>query len=84
MMSWKLEDYVTWTSQANAYTKTKRGCIVGIVPADQLPKLNYINLPFHLGTVMPRNHESYIVAVKSGRFARKLYWPRVSALERCK
>lgn len=81
-MSWKLNDKVKWTSQAGGYFREKRGVVVGIVPDNELPKSEYINLPLRGETVCPRLHESYVVAARVGRFAQKLYWPRVSVLER--
>ena len=77
----KLGDKVKWTSQAGGYFRTKHGVVVGIVPNNELPKSEYINIPFHGETVCPRLHKSYVVAVRVGRSSQKLYWPRVSQLE---
>lgn len=82
-------DQVEWESQANSSWTTKRGEIVAIVFAGHHPreildsnefaKYNRAALD---GTTEPRNHMSYLVAVKpSGSAKPKLYWPRVSKLK---
>ena len=92
-----LGDTVVWESQANGRTKTKTGIIVGIVPAGRrMGLLHYIAGAITIGEArtkyatgpidgggLARDHESYLVAVKTGKTdAAKLtlYWPRVSAL----
>ena len=69
-MKFNLGDTVEWTSQSQGYTKTKRGVIIEVVPPNTTPH-NKIPL---MG--MSRNHESYIVKVKS-----KLYCARVKLLK---
>lgn len=81
-MSLQIGDYVTWTSQSAGTTKTKAGPVVAIVPAGANPDAviacdlwadHYV----WAGSYgLPRNHESYLVAVRG-----KLYWPRVSLLQ---
>lgn len=81
---------VQWTSSASGSTKTKRGTVVAVVPADKRglrvrdllgdELLGYsIN---GLDCILYRKHESYVVAVtdKPGCMPR-LYWPRTSALQ---
>lgn len=93
----KLGDVVKWKSQANGRTKEKTGVIVGVVPAGRrMGLLRYLadvetadeaRAKYSTGSVvgcgMSRDHESYLVAVKTGKTdSAKLtiYWPRVSAL----
>jgi hypothetical protein len=67
---------VEWTSQAGGNTKTKRGPIVGVIPAGEAPDRElFAQLHRGSGCGMPRDHVSYVVKIGS-----KLYWPRVSAL----
>lgn len=92
-----LGDTVTWESQANGRTKTKTGIIVGIVPAGRrMGLLHYIaglntvgeaRTKYATGPIegggLCRDHESYLVAVKTGKTAAAkltLYWPRVTSL----
>jgi hypothetical protein len=63
---------VRWTSQGRGTWNDKEGVIVEVVPRDQLPTSNV-----RLGSTKPRDHESYIVKTKDGKF----YWPRISALQ---
>ncbi|MCK9569790.1 hypothetical protein M0R72_12675 [Candidatus Pacearchaeota archaeon] len=70
-------EMVTWTSQSQGCTKTKRGEVVAIVPAGESPnRPPYIGYKPLVNPGMARNHESYIVVCKG-----KTYWPRVSVLE---
>ncbi|NDY89746.1 hypothetical protein [Ideonella livida] len=78
-MSFKVGDSVSWSSQAQGSTKQKFGEVVAVVPVrGAIPDGFQIT-----GAGSPRDHESYIVAVKSGKTDKaklKLYWPRVNAL----
>jgi len=76
MKSIKIGSSVKWTSQSQGYELAKEGVVVAVVPPDTNPvavapagsKLSM--------TGLPRNHESYLVQA-----GKRLYWPRVSALE---
>ena len=68
---------VTWTSQANGSTKTKKGVVAEIVAAGQRPsRKQYPSLYRSSGVGLPRDHASYVVQV-----GNKVYWPRASALQ---
>jgi hypothetical protein len=93
----ELGQCVEWESQAQGVKKKKQGVIVGVVPANS-PKrpIHYLadvsdeseaREKYSTGPIdgcgFSRNHESYLVAVSTGKTdaAKKtLYWPRVSAL----
>ncbi len=67
---------VKWSSQANASLKEKIGVIVEVVPAGSRPNRDrFLSLYRGSGVGLPRNHESYVVQVKT-----KIYWPRASKL----
>lgn len=76
----KIGDIVQWTSQSSAYTKTKTGTIVAVVPARSNPH-DFIPDGFTCnsssGFGMYRNHESYLVQVGK---RNALYWPRIKHL----
>lgn len=85
-----------WSSQAGGYSTDKTGTVVGVVPADSrfgllkhLPGINAddARAVYNTGPIdgggLPRDHESYLVAVKTGKTdaaKQSLYWPRVKAL----
>ncbi len=69
----KIGDQVEWTSQAGGYTRTKRGEIVAVVPANTMPEMRKVS---RYGGGMARGHESYLVKVPG----KGTYWPRVPAL----
>ena len=73
-----LGDTVEWTSQSGGYYgKVKRGKIISIVKAGEVPELNP-DEPLRVlgaGFGMSRKHDSYLVRV--GNIA---YWPRVKHL----
>jgi len=80
-VKFKIGDHVGWTS---SYTD-KRGEVVCIIPAGQLPK----DFGFKVGdSACARSHESYVVrgrqtwGFKNDRHwkSAKDYWPRVSLL----
>lgn len=82
--SFKVDDVVTWRSQAAGSWKTKTGTVIEVVAAHKIPRDK------NFGS--SRNHESYIVevtyepqrstsAIKSMRVKKpERYWPRVSNL----
>jgi hypothetical protein len=96
-MSFKKGDPVIWKSQANGYTKEKRGTILVVVPPNTSPE-KFLNIKEtnksystrQMYDIRPmdgagyyRSYESYIVEVKQpGNRKPKLYWPRVSFLRR--
>ena len=71
---------VKWTSQAGGITRTKKGHVVEVVPAQQRPKTKQKDLG------SPRDHESYMVraSVIDGSEKQKkhsrVYWPTASRL----
>lgn len=73
-------DIVTWTSQANGSSITKKGTVVEVIPAGKQPSVDVIRTP---GAA--RKHESYVVdvvQVSNGRARKpKRYWPLVSLLK---
>ena len=70
-----LGDTVEWKSQSGGYYgKVKRGIIVQVVKAGQVPDPGTMRV-LGSGFGMSRNHESYLVKV--GNVA---YWPRVKHL----
>lgn len=99
MSAFKIGDMVTWTSQSGGYTTEKTGVIVGVVPPHHRLSLhNYAGFKedqngfyrkYNTGPIdscgLSRDHESYLVAVKTGKTdkAKKtIYWPIVSLLKR--
>ena len=70
MIRLKLCDQVHWTSQASGFVKEKAGKVVEIIPAGEEPRAKFKNRG------LPRNHESYVVAVGWTK-----YWPRVNGLQ---
>ncbi len=70
-----LHSHVQWRSQGSGVWKVKEGEIVEIIPVGQTPDGNKYPTLRAGGIGMPRNHESYVVAV-----GKRHYWPRVSAL----
>ena len=75
MKTFNIGDRVTWNSSSSGSWKTKTGVIVEIIAKGKTSKL--------AGSGWPRDHESYIVSVESGKrvIRPKMYWPRVSKLE---
>ena len=99
MSKFKVGDKVAWSSQASGYKAEKTGVVVGVVPAggrkwmwEYIDGMRcHVDLgdTYALGRMYlydsPRNHESYMVAVKVGatdRAKKALYRPRVSGLKR--
>jgi hypothetical protein len=95
-MSFKIGDRVKWTSQAGGYAAEKTGTVVAVIPVGRrfglLKYLRPLNLDearacYNTGPIdgagLARDHESYLVEVKTGKTdaAKKtLYWPRVKGL----
>jgi hypothetical protein len=74
-MQFKIGDYVIWTSQAGARSKTKTGIITQVVPPLGYPDpVAYPQL--HASGGLCRREESYVVVV-----GKKPYWPRVKHLK---
>lgn len=69
MKAFKLNDKVSWKSQANGSMTEKTGIIVEVVPSRKYPVVTNVT-----GSSW-RDHESYVVKVGS-----KYYWARVSHL----
>ena len=78
-MKFKLNQRVAWVSQSNGTSKEKHGTVIRIVPAGEDP-LAEVCMPGG-GFGQARNHESYLVEVREGKWKPKLYWPRVARLE---
>lgn len=72
----KLGDTVTWFSGSNGTYIEKEGVVVDVVKPVKRPDFRCPSMKWR-GT--PRPHESYIVAVKTGK-SIKHYWPIVSGL----
>lgn len=78
----KVNDTVEWTSSSAGITRSKRGLVVEVIPANQFPTREKRVEADVWGNI--RNHESYLVRVpgKNAASKGKLYWPRVSQLKR--
>lgn len=84
----KFGDKVKWCSHHGTNCKLRNryinkheriGVIVEVVPANSEPKLYSDNSsPVADG----RKHESYVVIVDNSPRKNRMYWPRVSGLER--
>jgi hypothetical protein len=90
-MTFKIGDEATWSSQANGSTKQKICKVIAVVHAGEYPRgvitREHLDPEYNVYTndvigALPRNHESYIVAVQTpkGKGRPHIYWPRVSAL----
>lgn len=82
--TFQLGQTVEWASQANGYTRIKRGRVVCVLPPGEVPVRAAFPSLFSKGTPvgMGRTHESYVVEVswKDYGKASKHYWPLVSQL----
>jgi len=87
----KVGDLVHWESQAAGSCTRKDGKIYEIIPNRKLPRQRgygsydggYPNHKIMFDSVMPRNHESYLVEVPGGKTEKampRLYWPYASKL----
>lgn len=70
-----LGDAVEWASASNGTWAKKMGSVVEIVPTGKTPQSKIAGNPGG-----PREHESYVVEVRTGIRAKRLYWPRAAAL----
>lgn len=90
MQTFMLGDEVKWVSSASGTTKNKEGEVVYVVKEGRKrPTSKWLELMFQASAVpidgvWPRDHESYIVRVRgnTSKQKAKLYWPRVSKLEK--
>lgn len=77
-MTFKVGDEVEWTSQAGGWTRTKRGEVIEVVPAESYP------MKAPRGSGFPRKVESYVVRAtalgRSSNARRATYWPHASLL----
>ena len=73
-MKFKISDKVIWESQAAGISKIKEGEIICVIPAGEMPDCSMSGFNYGGGTI--RDHESYLVKVKS----RGIYWPLVRKL----
>ena len=87
MKTFAVGSKVAWASQAHASEVEKHGVVVAVVPEGYDVRAiarSYAAASVQFDGDLPRNHESYLVLVKTGKDGRgkpKLYWPRVSALD---
>ena len=82
MPKFDIGNQVTWTSQAQGFSKVKTGKVEAVIPAGRpLSEDQRSELP---GAGVRRSHESYLVRVpgKTPAARSKLYWPTVSRLKR--
>lgn len=77
-MTFKVGDFVQWTSQSAGTVTTKQGKVIQVVPPGGAPE--GVRRP---GT--SRNHESYVVRASydltNGKKRSKTYWPIASKLQ---
>jgi len=71
----KVGDWVEWKSQSQGYAKVKRGVVASVVAPGTRPHRDFWQLYRGCECGMARNHESYVVRVRTVP-----YWPRVSQL----
>ncbi len=82
----KVGDKVYWSSQSRGFDTDKVGEVVAIVPAGQhIRPVRFVETynVSAMGYGCPRDHESYLVAVQTGKTPqakKSLYWPRVKSL----
>lgn len=80
-MAFGIGDTVRWSSQAGGVRKEKVGDVVAVVAAKSLPnREQFLSLYKGAGIGISRDHESYVVRVRTGKTATKDYWPRVNSL----
>ncbi len=80
-MAFGIGDTVRWSSQAGGVRKEKVGEVVAVVAAKSLPnREQFLSLYKGAGIGISRDHESYVVRVRTGKTATKDYWPRVNSL----
>mgnify|MGYP001009489891 CR=1 FL=1 len=77
-MTFAIGDEVTWSSQAQGYSKRERGIVVAYVPPGERPsKDDFPDLFKGAGAGWGRSTESWVV-----RVGRKHYWPVAKNLRR--
>ena len=84
MSGFKNGDKVRWTSQSSGTKSEKVGTVVAVVKPNEIPPVTTtagecMAVSMYGGGAV-RGHESYLVLVIEGN-RRRIYWPRVSALE---
>ena len=80
-MAFGIGDTVRWSSQAGGVRKEKVGEVVAVVAAKLLPnREQFLSLYKGAGIGISRDHESYVVRVRTGKTATKDYWPRANSL----
>lgn len=80
-MAFGIGDTVRWSSQAGGVRKEKVGEVVAVVAAKTLPnREQFLSLYKGAGIGISRDHESYVVRVRTGKTATKDYWPRSNSL----
>ena len=87
-------DVVTWTSQSLGRTTKKKGEVIMVVPSGNsmdVALTDHIRKQYNctrIGSLYSRrDHESYLIAVKTGksdRAKKTLYWPIVKNLKSVK
>ena len=76
-MTFRVGDDVSWTSQAQGFTRRKVGTVAEVVPAGQRPdRARFARLYKGAGVGFARDNESYVVMVGNAP-----YWPRVAHLK---
>lgn len=75
----KLQDTVTWISQASGSYTEKTGQVIEVVKAGERPQEKGL-----INDGKPRDHESYVIHIptKTRKGKGKYYWPVVSKLEK--
>lgn len=74
----KVDEKVSWTSQAGGRTKSKEGVVAQVVQAGTYPDREHFPALFRSsGVGLHRDHVSFVVLV-----GNKPYWPRAGALSR--
>jgi hypothetical protein len=89
-MTFKVDQQVQWQSSSGGSTTTREGKVIRVVDPGQkkVGTLMYrlaqrLGAKNEYGGGMSRNHQSYIVLVRSekGRAKPRLYWPVASKLQ---
>lgn len=83
-MVFKIGDQVAWTSQSGGSKKDKVGVVLMVIKADSDVRAVSVSGFKPLSNPgMRRDHDSYIVGVRSKSASRgDLYWPRAAALRK--
>lgn len=78
----KQGDLVEWRSHAHGKWRTKIGIVVSIINAGGSLHNNTLWRINNPG--MPRDHESYVIALSHPHRPTEFFWPRVSGLKKAK